>query len=102
MANLPDVKEVAKIFSKHLASAEVNDKAVLALAEEVVTVDSAPIALDICQYGICVDYRIPRRGLGELINRFEDLRNVGKIEIFPEGIINPDYFRVRAEHIGKR
>lgn len=97
-----DAKKVAKAFSKRLASHEVSDQAVESLAKQVVNANTRPIGIDICQFGICIDYRTPRSSLGELINRLERDRTIGGIRIFPEGIIDPDDFRVAVDYILER
>ena len=93
-----DVREVAAAFSKRLAAHKVNDETVELLAKQVVAAGSKPIDINICQYGICIDYWIPRKGLGELLNRFEHDATLGGIKVFPKGIINPDAFLVTVEH----
>lgn len=98
MSDEMDVREVAAAFSKRLAAHKVSDEAVELLAKQVVVAGSRPIDIDICQYGICIDYWVPRKGLGELLNRFERDPTLGGIKVFPKGIINPDAFLVTVEH----
>ena len=93
-----DVKKVAGAFAERLAAHKVSDKAVSALAERVVQASAKSIGIDICQFGICIDYRTPRNGLAELIQRLEKDHRLSGIKIFPEGIIDPDEFRITVEY----
>jgi hypothetical protein len=101
MANM-DPKTVAAALSKRLAAHRVSDKAVQLLAKQVVHAKAKPIGIDICQFGICLDYWVPRNSLGELINRLEGDATLGGIKVFPKGIIDPDAFLVTVEHIVER
>lgn len=89
-------EELAKALTLRLAGRDVSDKMVKDLASRLISVDRQPIGVDICQFGICIDYRTPRKSLGELINRLERDLTIRGVEIFPEGIINPDAFRIRV------
>ena len=90
--------KIATAFAKHLAAYKVPDDTVKTLAKHVIEAGGKPRRLDICQLGICIDYHTPRSGLGELINRLERAQNLGRIEVFPEGIINPDGFGVNVTY----
>lgn len=98
MPEVLDARVVAAAFSKKLAAHKVSDEMVQLLAKQVVAAGSKPIDINICQYGICIDYWVPRKALGELLNRFEHDDTLGGIRVFPKGIINPDAFLVTVEH----
>jgi hypothetical protein len=98
MSQQLDVKKVAAAFAERLATQKLSDKAVAALAERVVEAKAKPIGIDISQFGIVIDYRTPRNGLAELIQRLEQDRILAGIKIFPEGIIDPDAFRISVEY----
>jgi len=97
-----DAKVVAAAFAKRLASQKIDPKAIESLASQVSKLGSKPIGIDICQYGICIDYWVPRKSLGELMNRLEQNLSLGGIKVFPKGIIDPDAFLVTVEHVLER
>lgn len=100
--NQIDTKVLAAAFAKRLAAHKFSSEAVETLASQVSKAGTKPIDIDICQYGICVDYLVPRKSLGELINRLEQDFSLGGVRIFPKGIIDPDAFLVKVEHAFER
>ncbi|HLT36920.1 MAG TPA: hypothetical protein VK034_11565 [Enhygromyxa sp.] len=97
-----DVRTVASAFSRRLAAHSVKDDVVEMLAKRVAAIGAKPIDIDVCQYGVCIDYWIPRKNLGELLNRMEVDYTLGGIKVFPKGILNPDAFLVSVEHHVRR
>ena len=97
-----EVRSVAAAFSRRLAAHSIKDDVVEMLAKRVVEFGSKPVDIDICQWGICIDYWVPRKSLGELLNRLEGDLTLGGIKVFPKGILNPDAFLVTVEHHVKR
>jgi hypothetical protein len=86
-------KELSKRLSKRLANYKLHDEVISRLADRVL-VDGLEIRrFDICVYGICIDYftdKIPQ--LDGIFSR----PDVGRVEIFPYGIIDWDRFLVRV------
>ena len=102
MAEQADHKAVARAFAKRLAAHRISDTTVESLAKQETDSRLRPVGIDICQFGICLDYRTPRRSLSELMTQLEKDETIGGIQIFPEGIIEPDDFRIRVDHILER
>ena len=95
-------RALASAFSKRLAAHKVSDETVNQLATTVSGMRAQPIDIDICQYGICLDYWVNRKSLGEFVNQLEGDNTLGGIRVFPKGIINPDAFLVSVEHVLER
>lgn len=91
-------KQIAAGLARRLATQDVSDATVEKLAVRVESVGFPAIDVDICQFGICVDYWVEREGLADLIGRIWDDRDLGRIRVFPKGIIDPDRFLVTVEH----
>jgi hypothetical protein len=98
MSQQLDVKKVAAAFAERLATQKLSDKAIASLAERVVEANAKPIGVEFNHSGVVIDYRTPRNGLAELIQRLEQDRRLAGIKIFPEGIIDPDAFRISVEY----
>jgi hypothetical protein len=86
-------KDLSQRLAKRLANFKLKDDVINKLAGGVV-VDGLEIKrLDVCAYGICVDYftnKVPR--LESILSK----RDIARLEVFPYGIINPDSFHVRV------
>lgn len=94
---MADREEWAKALSQRLAGREVDDEAINSLADEMLRTDQNPIDVDICQYGICIDYFVDRGEIGSLLERLSFDERLGGIKIFPKGIIDPTSFLVQVE-----
>ena len=91
-------KALAAALARRLASHKVGDEVIADLVRELESIDRAPIDVDVCTLGICVDYFIDRREVGNLFERLRESSNLGPIRVFPKGIIQADGFLVQVEH----
>jgi len=86
-------KQLSERLSKRLANYKLKDGVISRIAERIL-VDGLEIRrFDVCIYGICIDYftdKIPR--LDGIFSKVD----VGRVEIFPYGIIDWDRFLVRV------
>lgn len=92
--NVTNQKVLASALAKQLASREVSNQHVSALAKELSTAKFLPKRVDICQYGICFDYHVKADQMAGLIN---DLGAFRVIKVFPWGIPFPEEFHVHVE-----
>lgn len=95
-------KALAGALAKRLASRKVSDEAVAALSHDIAAVGRFPIDVDICMYGICIDYMVDRKDMVKLIDRLHTNPRLGGIKIFPKGILDPDKFLVQVEQAFSR
>jgi hypothetical protein len=91
-------KALAAALAQRLASHNVGDEVIATLVRELDAIDRAPIDVDVCTLGICVDYFIDRREVGGLFEKLRNSKSLGPIRVFPKGIIQPDGFLVQVEH----
>lgn len=91
-------KQVAGSLAKYLAGHNFKAGALDKLAQGVVDSKMEPLGVDVCTHGICLDYVIDRKNLGDLIDTLKDRDGIAGIKVFPWGIVNPDRFRVTVEH----
>ncbi len=94
-----EMEELAGALAKRLASQGVSDTALSNLVREVTPIGRPPIDVDICTYGICLDYYVDRDGLTELLDKLRSNPLLGPMRIFPKGIILPEGFLVQVEHV---
>ena len=80
-------------LSRKLATHKISDERVNELAKGVFLEGAKHVRLDICAYGICIDYLIDKPRI-EAVLKLEGLR---RIEVFPYGIPVPDIFRTHLE-----
>lgn len=96
MAN--ELSHVRAALARAVAEHKIADDVIDVAAKQIATAKHPIRGLDICAYGICIDYFLDGkdwwRTLPELI-AVEGGRLRG-IEIFPWGIINPDILHVRV------
>jgi len=88
-----DSNDLSQRLSTRLASFNLKDDAIKKLAGGVIIDGLEMKRFDVCAYGICVDYfahKPPR--LEGILSKGE----IAHLEVFPYGIINPDYFHVRV------
>ena len=74
-----DARALVSAFSKRLAARDVSDESVQALANQVAQAGARPIDIDICQFGICLDYWVPRKSLGELRSELVRLASIRRL-----------------------
>ena len=93
-----DPKQVAIALADAVASRRVSKDDVNKAAERLAEINPAIRRIEICKYGICIDYLMKP---AELRKNVTDMWNspaglVRNLEIFPYGIVEPDLFNVRA------
>ena len=98
-AALGGEKEIRIALAHAIASRQVSDKSINAVAKRLAATKLPIRRIDICPYGICIDYFFNddrwAKALGDLVKvNGADIR---QITVFPWGIPTPDIFRVRVE-----
>ena len=53
-----DKKELAAAITRKLASRKVSDSVIAEPTDELFAAGSRPIDIDVCQFGICIDYYV--------------------------------------------
>jgi hypothetical protein len=96
-----DVNHVRAALARSIAERKVPDEVIDVVAKQLATAKHQIRGIDICMYGICLDYFIDG---GEWWQRLPELVEVegGRlkgIEIFPWGIPVPDILHVRVTQI---
>jgi len=90
-------KEIMSAIAQRLAKAELDHQHLEGLAKMVSSVEHKAIGLDICKYGICldlmVDLDLSKLDLGKIAELAPG--KIRDIEIFPWGIVHPDFWRLR-------
>lgn len=93
-----DYSGIRAALARAVASHEVPDELIDMTAKQLTDVKYQIRGLDVCAYGICIDYFLSDRdwwqALPELIR--VDAGQVKGIEIFPWGIPWPDLVHVRV------
>ena len=88
-------KAVRYALATAVAGRKVSDAKINRVAEQIAEANFQISAIDICVYGICIDYFMKPNAFS-----LERLRvNEGimrKLEVFPYGIIAPELLHVRA------
>ncbi len=83
-----------RAVARRLADGEFDDELVASFVDAQRPVAEYVRDLDVCAYGICIDYAV---GIGDLPRFFEGLFSskpvIVKIKGFPWGIIDPREFR---------
>ena len=95
-----DFRDVRHAIAKSVAAYDVGDEVVDVLTENIIGAELPVRRLDVCVYGICIDYFFDR---GEWAERLQqvmkvDIGLVRELEVFPYGIPWPDIFHVRVTH----
>ena len=92
-------KEIRVALARAIASRQVPDKAINAVAQRLAATKLPIRRIDICTYGICIDYFFTddrwAKVLPELVRA--NGADIRQITVFPWGIPFPDIFRVRVE-----
>ena len=93
-----DVKAINVALARAVATRDLSSDA---LSEASAKVANLPAIrkIDICKYGICLDFWFRNE---EFKDRFNDLMNfdiaeLGEVRVFKYGIISPEIFHVQAE-----
>lgn len=96
MAN--EFSDVRAALTRAVAERKIPDDVIDLAAKQIATAKHPIRGLDICAYGICIDYFLDGsdwwRTLPELVQI--DGGYLRGIEVFPWGIPFPDIFRVRV------
>ena len=94
-----DVSDLRLALARAVAARQVPDDAILAVAKNLAAGKNKIRGIDVCVYGICIDYFFEGdqwiRALPELV-RGKDAR-LHSIEVFPWGIPWPDLYRIRVQ-----
>lgn len=97
MAN--DQKQVQVALARAVAARRVPDASIAQAAEVIAQIKPEIRKIDICIYGICLDYWLTmddlRRDIQDIVA--VDRARIGDVRIFKYGIIDPDLFHVQAE-----
>lgn len=103
--NTEDAKtQIMRSLAKGLASRQIDDESVEKLADMVVGSKYPVIDFDVCTHGICLDFKIdgtlPDLDLNDLLKG--SAGPIHSVEIFPKGIISPEFLQVRVtQRIGR-
>ena len=100
MNAMNDDQQVHLALARAVAQRKIPDNTIKKLAAQLGTARTPIRRIDVCAYGICIDYFLT---IDEIWKELPELLKVGEgrvrgIEIFPWGIINPDLFHVHIEH----
>lgn len=101
MADMPagDAGEIRMALARAVASRKVPDDAIAAVADRLARHKLPIRGIDICAYGICIDYFFTDDRWSRVLPEILKLKgsHVHSITVFPWGIPVPDLFRVRVE-----
>lgn len=94
-----DPADLRMALARAVAGRKIPDEAISSVAKQLAASKHRIRAIDVCIYGICIDYFFDTddwyRALPELVRG--DNARVRSIEAFPWGIPWPDIFRVRVQ-----
>ncbi len=95
-----DEKAIYQVLAHSIAQQRVDDEVVRKVANALAKVDIPLRRIDVCTYGICLDYLIDHEKWWEVLPELVEVGKgrVGRVEVFPLGIPFPDIFHVRIEH----
>lgn len=90
---------IRKALAQAVARRDVRDDVVDSIADRLAKIGGAEgiKGIDVCTYGICVDYFVGPDRWRDLLDRFLNERTTRRIEMFPWGIIDPDLIQIRVE-----
>lgn len=101
-ADMPagDAGELRMALARAVASRKVSDAAITAVAERLAKAKLPIRGIDICAYGICIDYFFTDERWAKILPDLVNMKGgrAHSITVFPWGIPRPDLFRVRVEH----
>ena len=91
---------VSAALSRAVARREIPDDIVAGVVKRISGIHRQnPISwIDVCVYGICIDYFVEPPRLSKVITELLKVGPVRKFELFPWGIITTDLLQVRVEH----
>ena len=92
-----DKSKVAIALAKAVASRNIPDKTIEDVAQQLSSIEHEIKGIDICKYGICVDFWTNQPINGTDITTPLINANLGELKIFEYGIINPDLFHTKAD-----
>ena len=95
-----DPKAVAAALAHVVSARKVPDKVVNAVAEKLAASKYKIGGIDICKYGICIDYILQGRDAWRTIPDLVEIRDaqVYGLRVFPWGIPWPDVLHVHVDH----
>lgn len=96
MAN--DINAVRTALARCVAEHKIADDVIDTAAKQLATAKHPIRGIDICMYGICLDYFIDGEDWWHILPELVQIDGgqLKGIEIFPWGIPVPDIFRVRV------
>jgi hypothetical protein len=97
MAN--EFKDVRNALARAVAEHRVPDEAIDIAAEQIAASKYKIRGLDVCAYGICIDYIINRDEWENVLNDLVLVKGgvVRDIEVFPWGIPFPDILHLKVK-----
>ncbi|HLO18174.1 MAG TPA: hypothetical protein VK206_25305 [Anaerolineales bacterium] len=98
MAN--EFSDVRAALARAVAERKISDDVIDMAAKQIATANEPIRGLDICAYGICIDYFLEGREWWHILPKLIEIEGgyLRGIEVFPWGIPVPDIFRVRVTH----
>ena len=93
-----DAKAVRMALARALANRTIGDDVIDTAASQIVAIQHPIRGLDVCAYGICIDFFLDDKEWWHILPELIHVRGgrLTGIEIFPWGIINPDLIHVRV------
>lgn len=95
-----DVEQVRHALAKAVADRRVDHGVVDELAEQIARIGHPLRGIDVCALGICLDYFVDTKKWWDILPELVRVENskLGRVEVFPYGIVNPDLFHIRVMH----
>jgi hypothetical protein len=94
-----DAGDLRMALARAVAARKIPDEAISSVAKQLAASKYRIRAIDLCIYGICIDYFFDTddwyRALPELVRA--DNARIRGLEVFPWGIPWPDIYRVRVQ-----
>ncbi|HUG49157.1 MAG TPA: hypothetical protein VMP67_12180 [Candidatus Limnocylindria bacterium] len=92
--------ELRLALARSVAQRDVPDEVIKSVSGKIAKIrPRAPIRkLDICAYGICLDYFVSPQEWREVLFGLLDGPRVRGFRVFPWGILVDDLFQIRVEH----
>lgn len=96
MAN--EFNDVRVALARAVAERKIPDDVIDLAAKQIATTQHPIRGLDICAYGICIDYFLDSKDWWRILPELVQIEGgyLRGIEVFPWGIPFPDIFRVRV------
>jgi hypothetical protein len=98
-SRVSDAEEIRLALARAVATRQVSDQAIASVAKRLAATKLSIRGIDICTYGICVDYFFSDDRWAKVLPDIVKAKGtrVHTITVFPWGIPFPDIFRVRIE-----